>query len=80
MLTREEPRNTMTYAGYMAKIQFVPEAKLFAGKVINILDDILFEGRSVDELEFAMKTALEDYRDRCRREGRPIQRPKIGIA
>ena len=51
----------MQYKGYEAVIEYDESDRLFFGRVINIEDIIVFDGLSVDELEQAFKTAIEQY-------------------
>ena len=51
----------MRYKDYEAVIEYDESDRLFFGRVINIEDIIVFDGLSVDELEQAFKTAIEQY-------------------
>jgi predicted HicB family RNase H-like nuclease len=56
----------MEYKGYLGKVEFDDEAKVFHGEVINLRDVITFEGTSVRELERAFEESVDDYLDFCR--------------
>ncbi|MDJ0729473.1 MAG: type II toxin-antitoxin system HicB family antitoxin [Crocosphaera sp.] len=55
----------MKYKGYKAVIEYDEEDRLFFGRVINIKDIIVFDGLSVDELEQAFQTVIEQYLVDC---------------
>ena len=55
----------MRYKGYEAVIEYDESDRLFFGRVINTEDIIVFDGLSVDELEQAFKTAMEQYLMDC---------------
>ena len=49
------------YKGYTGVFEYDEEYRFFAGYVVNARDGIDFEGRSLDELEESMRTAIDDY-------------------
>ena len=55
----------MKYKGYEAIIEYDEEDCLFFGRVINIKNIIVFDGLSVDELEQAFQTVIEQYLTDC---------------
>ena len=55
----------MQYKGYEGVIEYDKSDRLFFGRVINIEDIIVFDGLSVDELEQAFKTVIEQYLADC---------------
>jgi predicted HicB family RNase H-like nuclease len=57
---------------------FDPELKLFAGHVIDLSDEIYFEGESVDELEASMHRAVDHYLKVCEARGEEPARPFSG--
>lgn len=66
------------YKGYTGVFEFDPELKLFAGHVIDLSDEIYFEGESVDELEASMKRAIDHYLEVCKARGEEPARPFSG--
>lgn len=52
-----------TYKGYISRIFYDEADGLFRGKVINVLDELLFWGDSIDELQNAFEEAVERYLD-----------------
>ncbi len=55
----------MNYKGYEAKIEYDDQDKLFFGRVINTEDIIVFDGLSVNELEEAFHTVIDEYLTDC---------------
>lgn len=53
----------LEYKGYHGKVDFVEEAGLFHGEVVDLRDVITFQGKSVDELEIAFRDSVDDYLD-----------------
>ncbi len=53
--------NAMSYKGYLARIEYSTEDRLFVGHLAGIRDIIGFHGTTVDELEEAFHEAVDDY-------------------
>lgn len=70
--------DTMEYKGYVARIEFDPDDKVFYGIVKNVRDTIHFEGRSAGELEEAFRDSVEAYFEFCEQCGDEPQRPISG--
>lgn len=70
--------NVLQYKGYVGVFKFDPEAHVFHGDIINTRDVITFEGRSVEELEQAIRESVEDYLDFCRSTGKEPDKPFSG--
>jgi len=66
--------NTMEYKGYIAKIEYDPEMKLFCGTVINATPNT-FYGASVDELEKEFRFTMEEYFKFCDEKGIEPRKP-----
>lgn len=66
------------YRGYTGVFEFDPELKLFAGHVIDLRDEIYFEGEAVEELEASMKRAVDHYLEVCEARGEKPARPFSG--
>lgn len=66
------------YKGYSGTIEFDPELRLFTGHVLDLRDEIYFEGDSVESLEASMQRAVEHYLDVCRQRGEDPERPFSG--
>jgi len=68
----------MEHKGYVGVFEFDPSIDAFHGEVVNTLDTITFEGRSVDEIRAAFRASVEDYLEMCRDLGRKPDRPYSG--
>lgn len=56
----------MKYKGYIGKVEYDADAKLFHGEVIGLKDTITFQGTTVDELEREFKKSIDVYLDWCK--------------
>ncbi len=70
--------NIMKYKGYIARIEYDNEDRLFVGHLAGIDDIVGFHGTSVDELETAFHEAVDDYIAISEETGRPAQKPYSG--
>lgn len=68
----------LEYKGYHGKVEFVEEAGLFHGEVVDLRDVITFQGKSVDELELAFRESIDDYLDFCQQRNEEPDRPFTG--
>lgn len=59
----------MNYKGYVGRIIYDDEAKLFHGEVVGLKDVITFQGTSVKELSKAFKDSIDDYLTWCKKRG-----------
>ncbi len=66
------------YRGYTGVFEFDPELALFAGHVVDLQDEIYFEGASVDELIDSMRRAVNQYLSVCEERGDQPDRPFSG--
>ncbi|KHD11589.1 hypothetical protein PN36_01060 [Candidatus Thiomargarita nelsonii] len=70
--------NTMTYRGYVARVEYDAEDRIFVGHLAGIRDIVGFHGTSVDELEYAFQEAVEHYLEVCEKTGQKPQKPYSG--
>ena len=56
----------MKYKGYVGKVDYDDDAKIFHGEVIGLKDVITFQGTTVRELEKAFKDSVNDYLAWCK--------------
>ncbi|MFY9261346.1 MAG: type II toxin-antitoxin system HicB family antitoxin [Gallionella sp.] len=70
--------NKITYKGYTAHIDYDNEDRIFVGRLTGIRDIVSFHGTSVDELEQAFKTSVEDYLAACEKLGQSPNKPASG--
>lgn len=57
----------MKYKGYIGKVVYDDEARLFHGDVMGLRAVITFQGTNVDELEQAFKDSIDTYIDWCKK-------------
>ena len=70
--------NTMKYRGYVARIEFDDEDRIFVGHLAGIQDIVGFHGGTVDGLENAFHEAVDNYISISEETGRPAQKPYSG--
>ena len=70
--------NTMNHKGYIARIEFDEEDRIFTGRLLGIEDIVTFYGSSVGELETALHDAVSHYLDVREKTGREAQKPYSG--
>lgn len=70
--------NTMSYKGYLARIEFDPRDNIFVGHLLGIADQISFHGEAVSELIAAFHAAVDHYLDDCAKTGRAPEKPASG--
>ena len=70
--------STMEYKGYVARVEYDDEARLFHGQVMNLRDVITFQGRSVAQLRKALRDSVDDYLAFCAQRGEAPERPFSG--
>ena len=66
------------YKGYTAVFEHDEKEDILGAWVIDTRDQILFEGRSLDELRERMKEAVDDYLEHCKERGKTPDRPYSG--
>ena len=66
------------YRGYSGTFEYDPELELLAGHVIDLQDEIYFEGESVTELKSSMHRAVDHYLSVCKERGDTPDRPFSG--
>jgi predicted HicB family RNase H-like nuclease len=70
--------NTMTYRGYIARIDYSDEDSCFIGHIAGINDVVGFHGESVAELRAAFEEAVDDYLETCEKLHRPPHKSYSG--
>jgi predicted HicB family RNase H-like nuclease len=68
----------MEYKGYIGKVEIDEDAGLLHGEVINIRDVITFQGRTVEELQQALRESVDDYLEFCAQRGEDPEKPFSG--
>ena len=67
----------MEYQGYVGVFEFDEVRGIFHGHVMNTRDVVTFEGRSVQELQWALAGAIDTYRGLCAQDGVAPERPRL---
>lgn len=70
--------NMMKYKGYVARIEYDEEDRIFVGHLAGIKDIVGFHGTTVDELEDAFHESVDNYIAISEETGRPVQKPYSG--
>jgi len=68
----------LEYRSYRGIFEFDADLEVFAGYVVDIRDQIYFEGKSVDELKASMRRAVDQYLEVCEARGEEPERPFSG--
>jgi len=68
----------MKYKGYLGKVEYDYEAKIFHGEVIGLKDVITFQGKNVKDLEKAFKDSINDYLEWCQERGEQPEKTYSG--
>ena len=68
----------MNYKGYIGKVEYDDENRVFTGSVINVKTVITFHGSTVDELESEFRASVEDYLEWCKEDGVEPEKPYSG--
>jgi predicted HicB family RNase H-like nuclease len=66
------------YKGYTGVFEYDPEIEALSGYVVDLGDQIHFEGESVEEVKASMARAVEHYLEVCRTRGEEPDRPFSG--
>jgi hypothetical protein len=70
-----QPRRTMKYKGYVGKVEFDDETRIFHGEIINIRDTITFQESTIPELYSAFYKSIDDYFMFCEQRGETPNMP-----
>src|SRR5438105_2431268 len=68
----------MKYKGYVGKVEYDADAKIFHGEIIGLNDVITFQGNTVKDLEKAFKDSIDDYLQFCKEMGRKPEKSMSG--
>ena len=66
------------YKGYTGVFEFDSELEFFSGFIVDLRDQIYFEGKSVEELKASMVRAVDHYLEVCAARGEEPDRPFSG--
>ncbi len=70
--------NTMSYKGYMARVEFDERDGIFVGRVLGLRDIISFEGLTVAKLRAGFEAAINDFLQDCAERGITPEKPASG--
>lgn len=70
--------NTMTYKGYIARIEYSAVDECLVGRLIGIQHIVGFHGDTVVEVRAAFEEAVDDYIETCEKAGLEPQKPYSG--
>ncbi|MFI5011886.1 MAG: type II toxin-antitoxin system HicB family antitoxin [Hyphomicrobiales bacterium] len=70
--------STMSYKGYMARVEFDDDDGIFFGRIAGIRDGVGFHSDSVAGLRAAFREAVDDYIEMCAKIGKDPQKPYSG--
>lgn len=68
----------MEYRGFKAKVQYSADDEVFFGRLMDINDIVIFEGKTVRELKRAMKEAVEFHIEVCEKTGKAVKKSFSG--
>lgn len=70
--------NTMTHAGYTARIEFDERDNIFVGRILGLRSMISFHGETVAQLRRELAAAVKDYLNDCKAQGVEPEKPASG--
>lgn len=70
--------NTMTYKGYVARIEYSDEDGCFIGHIAAIQDVVGFHAETAATLQEAFEEAVDDYLETCKKLNRAPQKSYSG--
>ena len=76
--TGDDGRSMMEYRGYTGVFEFDAELEMFTGFVVDLRDQIYFEGESVEELKASLRRAVDHYLEVCAARGEEPEKPYSG--
>ncbi|MCK4746108.1 MAG: type II toxin-antitoxin system HicB family antitoxin [Bacteroidales bacterium] len=71
-------KNVIKYKDFIGSVHYSAEDEVFYGKLEGIDDLIMFEGKSVEELQNSFADAVEDYTEICKDTGKPLYKAYKG--
>lgn len=70
--------NLLSYKGYIGKVEFDSEAKVFYGRAINTRDTITFQSDDAKRLEDEFRSSIDTYLAFCAELGETPEKPYSG--
>ena len=69
----------LEYSGYVGSVEYSAEDHCLYGKLEYIRDLVNYEAKTVEELEFEFKAAVDDYLLICERKNKVPNKPFKGV-
>jgi predicted HicB family RNase H-like nuclease len=70
--------NTLTYKGYISRVEFDERDNILVGRLLGIGDSVSFHADNVTELRTAFEEAVDDYIATCAKLGKSAEKPASG--
>ena len=70
--------STMSYKGYIARIEYDARDEIFVGRILGIRSVISFHGETVSKLRREFQKAVKEYLAECLADGVSPERPASG--
>ncbi len=71
-------KNTLSYKGFIARVEFDADDNIFVGRVLGVRDIIGFHGETAPELTADFHNAIDHYLSLCRERGETPRKPYSG--
>jgi len=68
----------MKYKGFFGHAEYDDDTKTFCGKILGLKEAIMFQGKTVEELEFSFRTSIDTYLILCERRGEKSEKTFSG--
>ena len=68
----------MEHKGYVGRVEYDDESRIFHGEVVNTRDVITFQGETVAKLKTGFRESIEDYLAFCATRGEEPDKPFSG--
>ena len=70
--------NTMSYKGYLARVEYDDKDGILFGRIAGIRDGVSFHASNIDDLRAAFHEAVDDYLEVCIEIGKDPQKSYSG--
>lgn len=61
----------LTYKGFVAQLEYDPEADCIVGEVVNAQDVLIFEGKDLEQLKQHFANLIDEYLELCQSQKQP---------
>ena len=59
----------MKYKGFFGRVEYDDDSKVFHGEILGLKDIIVFQGKTVEELEQSFRASIDTYLALCEQRG-----------